>query len=192
MKHKLHLPRIILSALLAALQLCSLLSLSIMYELAKMNASAFVRLPSGAYTLQVDPLQLVIQALSTSWIWGSALLCIVLSIVMLVLLCRGRGKPSLAVAILSAISAVGHVLLIVGFVSRCNDPLRSLEIVCHSMMRGLLQKLSLPVSGAWSPYLGLIMIIVLCVVFAAGAALSLALLLMELTALKKSKETDHA
>jgi len=192
MKYKFHLPRVILSALLAALQLCSLLSLYVIYELAKMNASAFVRLPSGAYTLQVDPLQFFIQALATSWIWGSALICIVLSIVMLVLIFCGKGKPSLPVAILSAISAVGHVLLLSGLVSGCNDPLRSLEIVCHSMMRVLLQKLSLPVSGALSPYLGLIMIIVLCVVFAAGAALSLTLLLLELIALKKPKETNHA
>ena len=164
MKHKLHLPRIILSALLAALQLCSLLSLSIIYELVKMNASVFVRLPSGAYTLQVDPLQLVIQALSTSWIWGSALLCIVLSIVMLVLLCRGRGKPSLAVAILSAISAVGHVLLIFGFAFGNNDPLRSLELVCFTMLRTVLKKLSLFPEGDWAAHLGLVMIVALCVV----------------------------
>ena len=192
MKHKFHLPRIILSALLAALQLCSLLSLYVIYELAKMNASAFVRLPSGAYTLQVDPLQLVIQALSTSWIWGSALLCIVLSIVMLVLLCRGHGKPSLPVAILSAISAVCHALLISGFAFGNNDPLRSLELVCFTMLRTVLKKLSLFPEGDWAAHLGLIMIIVLCVVFAAGAALSLALLLLELMSLKKSKETDHA
>ena len=57
MKYKFHLPRVILSALLAALQLCSLLSLYIIYELTKMNASSIVRLPSGAYTLQADPLQ---------------------------------------------------------------------------------------------------------------------------------------
>ena len=192
MKHKFHLPRIILSALLAALQLCSLLSLYVIYELVKMNASVFVRLPSGAYTLQVDPLQLVIQALSTSWIWGSALLCIVLSIVMLVLLCRGKGKPSLAVAILSAISAVCHALLISGFAFGNNDPLRSLELVCFTMLRTVLKKLSLFPEGDWAAHLGLIMIIVLCVVFAAGAALSLALLLLELMSLKKSKETDHA
>ena len=192
MKHKLHLPRIILSSLLAALQLCSLLSLSIMYELAKMNASAFVRLPSGAYTLQVDPLQLVIQALSTSWIWGSALLCIVLSIVMLVLLCRSHGKPLLPVAILSAISAVGHILLIFGFVSRCNDPLRSLELVCFTLLRTVLKKLSLFPEGDWAAHLGLIMIVALCVIFAVGAALSLTLFLLELIALNKPKVTDHA
>lgn len=192
MKHKFHLPRIILSALLAALQLCSLLSLSIMYELVKMNASVFVRLPSGAYTLQVDPLQLVVQALSTSWIWGSALLCIVLSIVMLVLLCRGRGKPSVPVATMSAISAVCHALLISGLAFGNNDPLRSLELVCFTMLRTVLKKLSLFPEGDWAAHLGLIMIAALCVVFAVGAAISLALLLLELMSLKKSKETDHA
>lgn len=192
MKYKFHLPRVILSALLAALQLCSLLSLYVIYELAKMNASAFVRLPSGAYTLQVDPLQFFIQALSTSWIWGSALLCIALSIVMLVLIFRGKGKPSLPVAILSAISAVCHALLISGLAFGNSDPLRSLELVCFTMLRTVLKKLSLFPEGDWAAHLGLIMIIVLCVVFAAGAALSLALLLLELIALKKPKETDHA
>lgn len=192
MKHKFHLPRIILSALLATLQLCSLLSLYIIYELAKMNASAFVRLPSGAYTLQIDPLQFVIQALSTSWIWGSALLCIVLSVIMLVHICRGRGKPSVPVATMSAISAVCHALLISGFAFGNNDPLRSLELVCFTMLRTVLKKLSLFPEGDWAAHLGLVMIIVLCVVFAAGAALSLALLLLELVTLKKPKETDNA
>ena len=173
MKQKFHLPRIILSALLAALQLCSLLSLYVIYELAKMNASAFVRLPSGAYTLQVDPLQLVIQALSTSWIWGSALICIVLAVIMLVHICRGRGKPSVPVATMSAISAVCHALLISGLASYCNDPLRSLELVCFTMLRTVLKKLSLFPEGDWAAHLGLIMIAALCVVFATGAALSL-------------------
>ena len=192
MKYKFHLPRVILSALLAALQLCSLLSLYVIYELAKMNASAFVRLPSGAYTLQVDPLQFFIQALSTSWIWGSALLCIALSIVMLVLIFRGKGKPSLPVAILSAISAVCHALLISGLAFGNSDPLRSLELVCFTMLRTVLKKLSLFPEGDWAAHLGLIMIIVLCVVFAAGAALSLSLFLLELIALNKPKVTDHA
>ena len=192
MKYKFHLPRVILSALLAALQLCSLLSLYVIYELAKMNASAFVRLPSGAYTLQVDPLQFFIQALSTSWIWGSALLCIALSIVMLVLIFRGKGKPSLPVAILSAISAVCHALLISGLAFGNSDPLRSLELVCFTMLRTVLKKLSLFPEGDWAAHLGLVMIVVLCVVFAAGAAISLALLLLELMSLKKSKETDNA
>ena len=192
MKYKFHLPRVILSALLAALQLCSLLSLYVIYELAKMNASAFVRLPSGAYTLQVDPLQFFIQALSTSWIWGSALLCIALSIVMLVLIFRGKGKPSLPVAILSAISAVCHALLISGLAFGNSDPLRSLELVCFTMLRTVLKKLSLFPEGDWAAHLGLVMIIVLCVVFAAGAALSLSLFLLELIALNKPKVTDHA
>ena len=192
MKYKFHLPRVILSALLAALQLCSLLSLYVIYELAKMNASAFVRLPSGAYTLQVDPLQFFIQALSTSWIWGSALLCIVMAIVMLVLICRGKGKPSVSVATMSAISAVCHALLISGFAFGSNDPLRSLELVCFTMLRTVLKKLSLFPEGDWAAHLGLIMIVALCVVFAIGTALSLALLLLELISLKKPKETDHA
>ncbi len=192
MKYKSHPVRVILSALLAALQLCSLLSLYVIYELTKMNASSIVRLPSGAYTLQADPQLWFLQILSNSWIWGSALLCIVLCVVMLVLVCRGKGKTSVPVATMSAISAVGHVLMLFGFALGSGDPLHSLEVVCLSMLRVLLQKLSLPMSGVWSSYLGLIMIIALCVVFAAGAALSLALLLLELTTLKKAKETDHA
>ena len=111
---------------------------------------------------------------------------------MLVLLCRGKGKPSSAVAILSAISAVCHALLISGLASYCNDPLRSLELVCFTMLRTVLKKLSLFPEGDWAAHLGLVMIVVLCVVFAAGAAISLALLLLELMSLKKSKETDNA
>lgn len=192
MKHKSHLSRVILSALLAALQLCSLLSLYIIYELTKMNASSIVRLPSGAYTLQADPQLWFMQILSTSWIWGSALLCIVLSVVMLVLICRARGKPSVPVATMSAISAVGHILLLSGFALGSGDPLRSLELVCFTMLRTVLKKLSLFPEGDWAVHLGLIMIVALCVTFAAGAALSLALLLLELASLKKPKETDHA
>ena len=192
MKYNSHPARIILSALLAALQLCSLLSLYVIYELTKMNASSIVRLPSGGYTLQTDPQLWVIQILSTSWIWGSALLCIVLSVIMLVLVCRSKGKPSVPVATMSAVSAVGHVFLLFGFASGCNDPLRSLELVCFTMIRTLLKKLSLFPQGDWAAYLGLIMIVVLCIIFAAGAALSLALLLLELATLKNFKETDHA
>lgn len=192
MKQKFHLPRVILSALLAALQLCSLLSLYLIYELTKMNASSIVRLPSGAYTLQADPLQWFLQILSTSWIWGSALICIVLSVIMLVHICRGRGKPSVPVATMSAISAVCHALLISGFAFGNSDPLRSLELVCFTMLRTVLKKLSLFPEGDWAAHLGLVMIVALCVVFAAGAALSLSLFLLELIALKEPKETDNA
>lgn len=192
MKQKFHLSRVILSALLAALQLCSLLSLYVIYELTKMNASSIVCLPSGAYTLQADPQLWFVQILSKSWIWGSALLCIVLSVVMLVLICRGRGKPSVPVATMSAISAVCHALLISGFAFGNSDPLRSLELVCFTMLRTVLKKLSLFPEGDWAAHLGLVMIVALCVVFAAGAALSLTLFLLELVTLKKPKETDHA
>lgn len=192
MKYKSLIPRGILAALLAALQLCSLLSLYIIYDFTKSNASSIVRLPSGGYTMQVDPWQWILQILSTSWIWGAALLCILIAITILIFFCIGRGKPSIHVAVMSAVSSVGHMTLLLGFVWGGNDPLRTLEVVCHSMVRSILQKLSLLPGGNLRPYLGLIMITVLCVCFTAGVLLSLALLLIELIVLKKEREAARA
>ena len=83
-------------------------------------------------------------------------------------------------------------MLISGFAFGNNDPLRSLELVCFTMLRTVLKKLSLFPEGDWAAHLGLVVIIVLCFVFTAGAALSLSLFLLELIALNKPKETDNA
>ena len=193
MKYKSLIPRTILAALLTSMQIGSLLSLYIMYDFTKLNASSIVQLPGKGYSLQADPQLWLKQILSHSWIWGSAVICILLAVATLVLLLLRRGAPSVPVAITSAGAFVGHVIMFIAFALGCADPTQ-LELVCYSMIRSTLQTLSILPQGDWRAYLGLVMIAALCVFFALSAAIALALTLTELILLiqKKNREIPHA
>lgn len=111
MKYKSLIPRTILAGALALMQLPSLLSVRIVLNVSKNQASTIVQHADGAYEMVTDPLQTLKIFLSYAWIWGVIALCFAAAIAIPIVLGLRRGAPSIPVIALGGSAFAGQTVL---------------------------------------------------------------------------------
>ena len=178
-----------LCILLLILQIASVVAIYVLNTSAKTLAATFAQLPEGGYALTVDHALWLDYFLSYWWIWGSAALCALLCVALLITRILRRGKPGYLPTLLPLPLVAGQGVLAAAFSFACPDA-PSFQTSFSMFVWEIADLFSYKGSAISVLDAGRAIAAALPWVYAMGALLSLLLLACEAVHLIFSKRTD--